>query len=275
MAGRHIVIAGKSGTGKSTVAANLGGALAEAGRRVLLVGYDSHRSSAGTLSGGNEMEALPGWLHGEDVPLYARGYRGTLCLEAGAAVARREELEKALLAHPLVESFQPEYVLHDFTWESGGDVRLPAGVDGVVGLVAVTSADRCSLQVVNGLFAWLNTIAAANTRLGGVVANNLSGPLQEAIVSDFAAQTGTSVLATIPHSIMVSVSDFYGQTLLESAPFSHVTYAYRKLARNLSEGGALRRPKALDDHAMQRWAGKWGSIIAELETGVVNGGLGI
>ncbi|MBJ6802289.1 nucleotide-binding protein [Geomonas propionica] len=276
MAGKHFVITGKSGVGKSMVAANLGAALAEAGHRVLLIGYDNHRSSARNLSGGNNFARLPGWPQGDDTPLYARGYRGALCLEAGTTVtAGKEAAEVALAAHPLVAAYQPEYVLHDLPWEPGPGFRLPAGVDGGGVVLAVTSADRCSLHVLNGLFAWLNTVAAADTRLGGVVANNLSGPLHEAIVSDFAGQTGASVTAALPHSIMVSVSDFYSQTLLQSAPFSHVSYAYRKLARTLTEGGAQRRPRPLEEDALKRWATNWGDIIAELETGVVHGGLGI
>ncbi|QXE91360.1 ATPase [Geomonas subterranea] len=275
MAGQHLIIVGKSGVGRSTVAANVGAALAETGRRVLLIGYDNHRSSAGNLSGGSELKALPLWGHGEEPPLYAHGYRGALCLEAGGGVAEDEAAQAALWAHPLVAAFQPEFVLHDVAWEPCGTFRLPVGIDGVASILAVTSADRCALQAVNGLFGWLNTVAAANARLGGVVANNLTGPLQEAIVSDFAGQTGASVTATIPHSIMVSVSDFYSQTLLESAPFSHVTYAYRKLAKTLVEAATQRRPRQLDDEAMRKWSAKWGDIIAELETGVVNGGLGI
>lgn len=275
MAVNHLVIVGKSGVGKSTVAANLGAALAEAGKRVLLVAYDSHRSSAGNLSGGAELKELPAWSRRKAAPLYARGYRGALCLEAALGVAGDEASETAFLAHPLVEAYEPEYVLHDVVWEPGVTFRLPAGVDGVASLVAVTSADRCALHALNRLFAWLNTVAAVNARLGGVVANNLSGSLHEAIVSDFAAQTGVAVTANLPHSIMVSVSDFYSQTLLESAPFSHVSYAFRKLARTLADGGTYRRPKPFDDEGLKRWTGNWGDIMAELETGAVHGGLGI
>ncbi|WP_136513167.1 nucleotide-binding protein [Geomonas edaphica] len=275
MAGQHLVIVGKRGVGRSTVAANVSAALAEAGRRVLLIGYDNHRSSACNLAGGSELKALPAWRHGEEPPLYARGYRGALCLETGGSVADDETAQAALLDHPLIEAYRPEFVLHDVAWEPGSSFRLPAGIDGVASVLVVTSADRCALQAVNRLFGWLNTVAAANTRLAGVVANNLTGPLQEAIVSDFAGQSGGAVTATIPHSVMVLVSDFYCQTLLESAPFSHVTYAYRKLAKNLVEAATQRRPRQLDDDAMKKWYGKWGDIIAELETGVVTGGLGI
>ncbi|ACH38747.1 iron-sulfur cluster-binding ATPase, NifH/FrxC family [Citrifermentans bemidjiense Bem] len=274
MAVEHLVIAGKSGVGKSTTAANLSAALAEKGKRVLLIGYDSRWSSTGILCGGNELTPLPGW-QGEDAPLQALGHAGALCLEAGAALESGAATGGEILTHPLIADYDPEYVVHDTAWEPAGSFTLPPGIDGVSRLLAVTSADKCALQAVNDIFAWLNTVASAECRFGGVVANNLSGPLYEAIVSDFASQTGAVISATVPRSITVSVSDFYSQTLLQSAPFSHVSYAYRKLARDLEKSGEKRRPKPLSSDALSNWAQKWGDIITELETGVVKDGLGI
>ncbi len=274
MAVEHLVIAGKSGVGKSTTAANLSAALAETGKRVLLVGYDSRWSSTSVLRGGNDLIPLPGWL-GEEAPLYALGHAGALCLELGTTLKSGAATENDILTHPLIAGYDPEYVLHDTAGEPAGSFKLPAGIEGLSRLLAVTSADMCALQAVNDLFAWFNTIAAAECRFGGVVANNLSGPLYEAIVSDFASQTAAVISATVPRSIMVSVSDFYSQTLLQSAPFSHVSFAYRKLARSLVGGMESRRPRPLSREALSSWAQKWGDIISELETGVVNGGLGI
>jgi nitrogenase iron protein NifH len=108
-----------------------------------------------------------------------------------------------------------------------------------------------------------------------VVANNITGALYHSIVSDFATETGSSVSASISHSLMVSVSEFYSQTVMEAAPLSHVSYAYRKLARTLLQSGPVRRPRPLEADALRRWGMKWGEIIAELETGVVRDGSSI
>jgi nitrogenase iron protein NifH len=276
MAAEHLVIVGKGGVGKTTIAANLSAALAETGKRVLLIGYDSHWNSTATLRGANQLRTLSGWEDAEHAPLLAAGYRDSLCIEAGALVMAGEAAQAAHIPlHPIVRQYRPDLIIHDVSWEPTEEFELPAAVDGVPRLVVVTSADKGALQVVNQFFGWLNTVAAANCRFGGVVVNNLSGPLYEAIVSDFASQTGAAISATVSRSVMVSVSDFCNQTLLESAPLSHVSYMYRKLARTLTDHPEVPRPKPLGHDAMQRWALKWGEIITELETGVVAGGLGI
>ncbi len=265
----QIVIVGKAGVGKSTTAANLGGALAESGRRVVVIGYDPRRNSTANLRGGSELKPLPAWEGGAAIPAYAAGFKGALCVEAGELAA---EERATLVRHPFIAGQGAEFIIHDLAWEQGTSFVLPPAMDGVARLYVVTSADMAAIHVVNELFAWLNTIPSSDCRFGGVVVNNLTGPFYESIIADFVARTTTSIVANVPHSLMVSVSDFYNQTLIESAPFSHNSYIYRKLARHVSEQTVAPRPRFLDCWELRHWAAKWGEIIAELETGIVANG---
>lgn len=265
----HILIVGKAGVGKSTTAANLGGALAEGGRRVAMIGYDPRWNSTANLRGGSELKPLPAWEGGAAAPLYAAGFKGSLCIEAGELAA--EELAP-LIHHPSVSAQGAEFIIHDLAWEPGTSFVLPTAIEGVARLYVVTSADMAAIHMVNELFAWLNSISSIDCRFGGVVVNNLTGPFYESIIADFVARTNTSIVANVPHSLMVSVSDFYNQTLIESAPFSHNSYIYRKLARQVSEQTVAPRPMFLDCWELKHWAAKWGEIITELETGVVANG---
>ena len=276
MSAEHVVIVGKSGVGKSTTAANLVAALAETGKRVLLVGYDPRQNSTAMLRGSASLQPFPDWADGT-APWYAPGPKSSFCVEAGRQDVKGEGIAtpEGLLSHPLVADFGPDLVIHDVDWEAGTPFALPVATQGVLRVLAVTSADMGAINVVNELFAWLNTVAAVDYRFGGVVANNLTGHLYQAIVADYVAQTNTTIIANISHSLMVSVSDFYHQTLIESAPHSQISQAYRQLARKILEPNEVRRPSFLQRGALRQWAVRWGEIIAELETGSVQDGSNI
>jgi len=274
MPAEHLVIVGKSGVGTSTTAVNLAAALAEAGKKVALIGYGAFWNSTTTLRGSGQLSPLPGW-HGEGAPHYAYGYLDTLCIEAGEFPGEAEKGNSSdLLAHPVMAGHGSEYVLHDVSWNPEVDLRY-AATEGVPRLLVVTSADLAAIQVANELFNWLNTVPAANYRFNGVVINNLPGPLYKSMISDFVSQTGTSIAASVSHSLMVSVSDIYKKSLIESAPLSHLSYAYRKLAGSVVDAAESRRPKFLSQGTLQDWALKWSEIISELETGMVRDGSSI
>ena len=269
MASEHLYIVGKGGVGKSTTAANLSAALAEFGKKVLLVGYDSRQNSTATLRGRSPLHPLPDWEGDTVAPLYAHGFLDTLSIEAGG-ISAGDDTE--LLRNRLVQDYAPDFVVHN-VWGDTGNGFVPAhAVKRGARVIAVTSGNMGAIQVVNDLFAWLNTEHGAKCRFDGVIVNNLSGPLYQSIIADYVEQARSSIVASIAHSLMVSVSDLYHQTLIESAPRSHLSYAFRKLALLLLERKDLGRPGFLGSEALNRWALKWGDILLEMETGVVREG---
>lgn len=74
---------------------------------------------------------------------------------------------------------------------------------------------------------------------------------------------------------MVSVAEFSNQTVLESAPQSHLSSVYRKLARLAVQGFAAGSPVSLDAAALADWQRKWSEITEELEWGLVRDGAAI
>ena len=84
---KHIAIYGKGGTGKTTIAANLAAALAEACHRVLLVGCSPTADSSHLLCGETVPALLFPLLENGANPAVERiitsGYRGIGCIELG------------------------------------------------------------------------------------------------------------------------------------------------------------------------------------------------
>jgi nitrogenase subunit NifH len=203
------------------------------------------------------------------------GYKDSLCVEIG-------ELTKEMCSPwftsqltPLISSHNPNYVIHDLWHQDERPFMLPPVLQGIPRLLAVSSGEMSSVQVLNELFQWLNDINSSDCRFFGVIVNSTKNRVYELIVNDFVSRTGTSVIGSFPHSLMVSLSDYLGQTLLEAAPYSHNSILYRRLAQQIINVDIVSRPTFFDDTELEHWSRKWCEVIARMESGVVMDGSGI
>ena len=87
MSAQHIALYGKGGVGTSTTAANISVALAEAGYRVMQVGFDASHDSTGVLRGDRPIRTILDALRetGDAARdgIIVRGFKGVLCMETG------------------------------------------------------------------------------------------------------------------------------------------------------------------------------------------------
>ena len=91
---RKIAIYGKGGIGKSTTTQNTVAALAEMGKKIMVVGCDPKADSTRLLLGGLSQKTVLDTLRaeGEDLDLQdvmKMGFQGTRCVESGRAGAGR------------------------------------------------------------------------------------------------------------------------------------------------------------------------------------------
>jgi nitrogenase iron protein NifH len=287
MSAQHIAFYGKGGVGTSTTATNISVALAEAGQRVIQVGFDPESDSTGVLRGDREVRTIldvvrkSGDAATDD--FIVRGFKGVLCMETGlpspdlactgeAPVAVIEFLKR----RRFLEKYNPDVVIYDVSGEAVcGGIAGSLLSDIAERVFIVSSADFKSFFTANNFFSNISRYAASGLLLGGIIANGLTSPFAETIMADFALKTGTRVAGTIPRSLVVMQSALYNQSVIEAAPLSNHAYIYRRLARQIVEKHETYRPRPLSPEGLKSWARDWGDMILELETGIIGSGGGI
>lgn len=280
---QQIAIFGKGGAGKTTIAANLSAAMAEAGKRVLLVGCSPTADSSYLLLGKASPHTLLDSNAGTPTDLVAYGYRNIGCIEAGdfhqsepcASRSIAESLQN-LNRLGVMKHYAADVVLYDITGDIGcGGVAL-LGDLAIETALLVASADFQSMFAANRCATVISRVLPGTTL--ALVANGNVSSFEDSLVADYARRIGLPLAAAIPRSLVVRHSELYGKTVIEAAPLSTHAYAYRRLATwltnlPLGDSGKPLRPLSFDE--LKTWARSWGERLGELEFGIIQDGAGI
>ena len=287
MSAQHIAFYGKGGVGTSTTATNISVALAEAGHRVIQVGFDPGHDSTEVLRGDREVRTILDAVQKSGITspddIIVRGFKGVLCMETGLpspdlACTGHDALAviQFLKKRSFLEKYNVDIVVYDVSGEAVcGGIAGSLLSDIAERVFIVSSADFKSFYTANNFFRNISRHAAGGARLGGIIANGLTAPFAETIMADFALKTGTRVAGTVPRSLVVMQSSLYNQSVIEAAPLSNHAYIYRRLARQIVENHETFRPRPLSPEGLKSWARDWGDLIVELETGIISSGGGI
>ncbi len=287
MSAQHIAFYGKGGVGTTTTATNVSVALAEAGHQVILFGFDPGHGSTEVLRGDRPIVTiLEAIRKSGDAPAentVVRGFKGVLCMETGLpvpdAVCTAQDsvaVMEFLMKRSYLEKHKADFVIYDLSGEAFCSGAVGALLTGIAERVfIVSSADFTSFSAVNNFFRTICRHDENAVRLGGIIANGLTAPFAETIITDFAKKTGVRITGNIPRSLVVMQSALYGQSVIEAAPLSNNAANYRRLAQRITENSEAFRPRPLSTEELKCWAREWGDMILELESGVIGRGGGI
>jgi nitrogenase iron protein NifH len=267
---RQIAIYGKGGIGKSTVAANLSMAFRQRGLQVMQVGCDPKRDSTRTLTGGRliptVLETYRDELRlGRDAyaidleQIVFPGQEGILCVESGGpepgiGCAGRGVLTAMQILRDLraFEVYGLDVVLYDVLGDVVcGGFAQPIRHGYAEEIYLVCSGEFMSLYAANNIARAIKRLGRADgAGLAGLICNSRGDEeLERTVLTSFAHRLGTRLVHLIPRAREVQLCEVGGHTVLEGAPDSAASSAFRHLADGIWKDSSRVIPTPIEDLA--------------------------
>ncbi len=242
---QRICFLGRGGSGKSTVAQNLGHALAQKGYRVLLVGNDISLSSTLLLRG--EADILPALEdYREHYEIDLSDYvlstaSGVYCLELGSidpgvgCLARGISLiDEMLDTQGVSNRLQLDFILYDISGETPcTGYILPIREGLMQRCVIVTNGSFASVTTANSLLQAILRASGEEIFPVQLIVNNASCDETKAELADYARRSTIEILAYLDHYTELEYSSLAGKTVLDAAPDSACAERLRAIADDL------------------------------------------
>ncbi|MFP4415738.1 MAG: nitrogenase iron protein [Chitinivibrionales bacterium] len=261
---RKIAIYGKGGIGKSTTTQNTVAGLAEAGRKVMVVGCDPKADSTRLLLGGLAQKTVLDTLReeGEDVELediIREGYGATRCVESGGpepgvGCAGRGIITSINLLEQLgaySDHWELDYAFYDVLGDVVcGGFAMPIREGKAQEIYIVVSGEMMAMYAANNICKGIVKFAdAGGVRLGGLICNSRKVDNEAEMIDEFAKKLGTQMIHFVPRDNMVQRAEINRKTVIEFEPSHTQADEYRTLANKIDNNDfkVVPKPLAIED----------------------------
>ena len=259
---RKIAIYGKGGIGKSTTTQNTVAALAEMGKKVMVVGCDPKADSTRLLLGGLAQKTVLDTLReeGEDVDLddiRRAGFGDCLCTEsggpepgvgcAGRGIITSINLLEQLGAYDKDQKL--DYVFYDVLGDVVcGGFAMPIREGKAKEIYIVCSGEMMAMYAANNICKGIVKFAeAGGVRLGGLICNSRKVDNEQDMIEEFARRLDTQMIHFLPRDNDVQRAEINKKTVIEWNPECPQADEYRKLARAMDQNQMFVIPKPAGD----------------------------
>lgn len=264
---RKVAIYGKGGIGKSTTTQNTVAALAEMGKKVMVVGCDPKADSTRLLLGGLAQKTVLDTLReeGEDVELddiRKEGYGGTWNVEsggpepgvgcAGRGIITSINMLEQLGAYDASEGL--DYAFYDVLGDVVcGGFAMPIRDGKAEEIYIVCSGEMMAMYAANNICKGIMKFAeAGGVRLGGLICNSRNVDNEKEMIEQLAKQLGTQMIHFVPRDNDVQRAEINRKTVIDWNPAAPQADEYRALAANIDKNEMFVVPKPLEIEALEK-----------------------
>lgn len=270
---RKIAIYGKGGIGKSTTTQNTVAALAEMGKKIMVVGCDPKADSTRLLLGGLSQKTVLDTLRaeGEDLDLedvMKVGFEGTRCVESGGpepgvGCAGRGIITSINLLEQLgaySDSIGLDYAFYDVLGDVVcGGFAMPIRDGKAKEIYIVVSGEMMAMYAANNICKGIVKFAeAGGVRLGGLICNSRKVDNEAELIEALAERLGTKMIHFVPRDNVVQRAEINRKTVIAYDPAAGQADEYRSLAKAIDGNDMFVIPKPLTTDELEAIIIKYG-----------------
>ncbi len=277
---RQCAIYGKGGIGKSTTTQNLVAALAELGKKVMIVGCDPkadstrlilHAKAQNTIM---QMAADAGSV--EDLELeevLKVGYGGIKCVESGGPEPGVGCAGRGVITaiNFLEEEGAYEEDLDFVFYDVLGDVvcggfAMPIRENKAQEIYIVCSGEMMAMYAANNIGKGIVKYAnSGSVRLAGLICNSRNTDREDDLIEALAAKMGTTMIHFVPRDNVVQRAEIRRMTVIEYDPKAKQAGEYRSLAQKIIDNKNFVIPEPLTMDELEELLMEFGILEEEDE----------
>lgn len=277
---RQIAFYGKGGIGKSTTSQNTIAALAEMGKKVMIVGCDPKADSTRLIlhakAQSTIMELASKLGSVEDLDLedvLKTGYNGIKCVESGGpepgvgCAGRGVITAINFLEEEGAYDDKLDYVSYDVLGDVVcGGFAMPIREGKAQEIYIVASGEMMAMYAANNISKGILKYASSGgVRLGGLICNERKTDKEYELIDALAKRLGTQMIHFVPRDNVVQRAELRRMTVIEYDPDCTQADEYRKLAKKIDENKKLIIPTPLEMDELENLLLEYGILDEEVE----------